>query len=64
MMRDEDFDTYFVKVCEDGESWTITDYVDELKETRLPVDLLTSKEAETCFLNHVNALQAARKKGE
>lgn len=64
MMRDDDFDSFFVKVCEDGETWTTTDFVDDVQENRLPLDLLTSSEAETCFRNHVNALQAARRKEE
>lgn len=63
-MREDDFDQYFVKVCDDGESWTITDYVDEVNDIRLPLDLLNTKEAEACFQSHVNALQAARKKEE
>ncbi|XP_053384790.1 rho GTPase-activating protein 190-like isoform X4 [Mercenaria mercenaria] len=64
MMRDDDFDQFFVKVCEDGDSWTTTEFVDDVQENRLPLDLLASSEAETCFRNHVNALQAARRKEE
>jgi hypothetical protein len=64
MRHDVDFDQFFVKVCEDGESWTSTDFVDDVQENRLPLDLLASTEAETCFRNHVNALQAARRKEE
>jgi len=62
MYRDAEFDQFFVKVCQEGESWTITDLVDDVNENRLPADLLTTDEAETCFKNHVNALQAAQRK--
>ncbi|WAR01964.1 RHG35-like protein, partial [Mya arenaria] len=64
MHRDDDFDQFFVKVCEDGDSWTITDYVDNVTDNRLPQDFLVTTEAESCFRNHVNALQAARRKEE
>ncbi|KAL3841673.1 hypothetical protein ACJMK2_019787 [Sinanodonta woodiana] len=62
--QDEDFNDYFVEVCEAGMSWKYTDFVDDYQETRLPFDFLSSSEAENGFRNHVNALQAARRKEE
>lgn len=59
----KDFDVFFIKVCDEpGMSWKFTKFVDDRVENRLPADLLTSTEAENCFRNYVNALQAAHRK--
>ncbi|XP_033752621.1 rho GTPase-activating protein 5-like [Pecten maximus] len=58
-----DFDEYFVEVCYENDSWKTTPhFVDNYQETRIPFDLLSSCDAETCFRNHFNALQAQHRK--
>lgn len=65
MQSHPDFSGHFVEVCQPGETWKTTeDFLDNGEEKRIPFDLLNSQEAETCFRNHLNELQARRKKKE
>jgi len=62
-----EFSSNFVVVDEDdpASSWKHADsFLYNTEETRIPFDLLTSAEAEACFRNHLNELQAAYRKRE
>ncbi|CAL1547999.1 unnamed protein product [Lymnaea stagnalis] len=61
-----DFDRHFVIISEEGCSlWKQADmFLDNTEESRIPYDLLNSAEAEMCFRNHLNELQALHKKKE
>ncbi|XP_005097825.1 rho GTPase-activating protein 35 isoform X2 [Aplysia californica] len=62
----EEFESNFVVVEEDGvTSWKqVESFLDNTEETRIPFDLLNSAEAEMCFRNHLNELQALHRKRE
>ena len=63
MMRDPDFEQFFVQVCEAGESWTTrTDFIDNVQESRIPMDILDTKEAADKFRAHFDALMEVHKK--
>ncbi|OWF54503.1 Rho GTPase-activating protein 190 [Mizuhopecten yessoensis] len=63
ILQHPDFDQYFVEVCYENDSWKTTPhFVDNYQEIRIPYDLLSSCDAETCFRNHFNALQAQHRK--
>ncbi|KAK3101435.1 hypothetical protein FSP39_003567 [Pinctada imbricata] len=63
--KQSEFDRDFVLVCDEGMSWKfVSEFVDNYSETRIPFDLLGSTEAENCFRNHLNALQAEFRKKE
>ncbi|BFZ15995.1 hypothetical protein BsWGS_19034 [Bradybaena similaris] len=61
-----DFDRHFVIINEEGcSSWRQSEaFLDDLDEARIPFDLLNSAEAEMCFRNHLNELQALNRKRE
>lgn len=61
-----DFDRHFVIISEEGcTSWRQSDdFLDDTEETRIPFDLLNTAEAEMCFRNHLNELQAQHRKQE
>ncbi|KAH9518727.1 hypothetical protein Btru_006096 [Bulinus truncatus] len=60
-----DFDRHFVMIEEGCTSWKQSDaFLDNTDESRIPFDLLNSAEAEMCFRNHLNELQALYKKRE
>ena len=60
----QDFDDYFIEIP-DVDSWKLqSDFVDNHSETRIPYDLLNSSDAENCFRNHLNALQAEHRKSQ
>lgn len=60
-----DFDEFFVEMPE-GESWkALQEFVENFTETRIPLDLLNdSPDAEKCFRNHVDNLQAEYRKSQ
>ncbi|XP_067656083.1 rho GTPase-activating protein 190-like isoform X7 [Haliotis asinina] len=66
IQKHEDFSKYFVDACTSGQgTWKTTDaFLDSQEETRIPFDLLNSPDAETCFRNHVNELQANHRRKE
>ncbi|XP_071104673.1 rho GTPase-activating protein 190-like isoform X3 [Haliotis cracherodii] len=66
IQKHEDFSKYFVDACTVGQgTWKTTDaFLDSQDETRIPFDLLNSPDAETCFRNHVNELQANHRRKE
>ncbi|XP_055899613.1 rho GTPase-activating protein 35-like isoform X3 [Biomphalaria glabrata] len=60
-----DFDRHFVLIEEGCTSWKQSEsFLDNMEESRIPFDLLNSAEAEMCFRNHLNELQALHKKRE
>ncbi|VDI33979.1 Rho GTPase-activating protein 5 [Mytilus galloprovincialis] len=60
-----DYDTYFVEVAPGDESWkSKQDFVENYSETRIPFDLLNSSDAEKCFRNHLDNLQAEYRKSQ
>ncbi|GFR73478.1 rho GTPase-activating protein [Elysia marginata] len=61
-----DFERHFVVLDEeDCSSWKQADsFLDNNTEHRIPYDLLNSAEAEMCFRNHLNELQAQQRKKE
>ncbi|XP_076471931.1 rho GTPase-activating protein 190-like isoform X2 [Babylonia areolata] len=65
MQTHPDFPNHFVEVCPAGESWKQTeDFLDNKDEKRIPLDLLNSAEAESCFRTHLQQLQAQQRKKE
>ncbi|CAC5425490.1 ARHGAP5 [Mytilus coruscus] len=60
-----DYDTYFVEVAPGDESWkSKQDFVENYSELRIPFDLLNSSDAEKCFRNHLDNLQAEYRKSQ
>ncbi|GFN96257.1 rho GTPase-activating protein [Plakobranchus ocellatus] len=61
-----DFERHFVIIDEENcSSWKQADrFLDDTSEHRIPFDLLNSAEAEMCFRNHLNELQAQHRKKE
>ncbi|XP_052064008.1 rho GTPase-activating protein 190-like isoform X6 [Mytilus californianus] len=60
-----DYDTYFIEVAPGDESWkSKQDFVENYSELRIPFDLLNSSDAEKCFRNHLDNLQAEYRKSQ
>ncbi|KAG1685818.1 Rho GTPase-activating protein 190 [Nymphon striatum] len=62
MQHHPDFSRYFLDDPDEG-LWHESKLVDS-GDTRIPLNLLDSNEAITCFRNHVNSLQAEQKRVE
>ncbi|KFM58166.1 hypothetical protein X975_04418, partial [Stegodyphus mimosarum] len=62
LQQHPDFNQYFLE-SPDEQPWQETDLVDS-NETRIPLDILDSSEAEACFEDHKAALQAEERRKE
>lgn len=62
LQQHPDFNQYFLE-SPDEQPWQESDLVDS-NETRIPLDILDSSEAEACFEEHKAALEAEERRKE
>lgn len=62
LQQHPDFTQYFLE-SPDEQPWQESDLVDS-NETRIPLDILDSSEAEACFEEHKAALEAEERRKE